>query len=166
MTQKVCLLFLLSFFSLNLYADEVDKTGYALLDKIVITFRDLAQHGSGGIENVDSLLEEMMADAIKAREDNKVDLVFFRRYNRLLMVLKLSIVEDDKGILSSLIEREVSSFVLDVKGEKANVQGKEAIGTIASAIADEILNLHLYLDNRERRDELMKEFIEKSTIKK
>ncbi len=107
-----------------------------------------------------------MADAKKARDQGSIDSVFFKRFNRLLMILKLAIVESPEGILGPLVERELSEFVEDVKGEKLEIKGTKGIGVIAGATAEEIINLHLYLDSRKDRDKLMEEFTKRFEIKK
>lgn len=136
------------------------KAGHALLDKLVMSFKGMTEKGTGGREVVDDSLKAMMAEAKKAKKENQIDQVFFRHYNRLLIVIKLVIVEDTEGILSPLIEREVGGFVEDVKGAKADIMGEGAVGVVAEAIAEEIINLSLYLDNLKRKQELKKKFME------
>jgi hypothetical protein len=140
---------------LNLYG--VDKqAGYSLLDKVISTFKEMAEKGSGGREKVIPSLEEMMAVAKKAKDQEQIDPVFFNRYNRLLMIMKLVLVEDKEGILGPVIEREIGEFVWDVEGIKLEGSGKKTIGFVSQAIADELINLHLYLDNIEKKQELRK----------
>lgn len=164
MARKISLLVFLGFFCMNLSAAE--KDGYVLLDKVVMTFQEMAESGSGGKDKVDNALEAIMADAKKAKAQGSIDPVFFKRFHRLLMILKLAVVESPEGILGPLVERELSEFVEDVKGEKLEIKGTKGIGTIAGATAEEIINLHLYLDNRKDRDKLMEEFTKKFEIKK
>lgn len=155
MIRKTCLLIFLTLFCLNLFG--VDKqAGYSLLDKVISTFKGLAEKGTGGREKVIPALEEMMADAKKARDREQIDPVFFNRYNRLLMVMKLLLVEDEEGILRLVIEREVGDFVWDVEGIKLDSSGKKVIGFVSQAIADELVNLHMYLNNIEKKQELRK----------
>ena len=149
---------------MNIFPAE--KDGYVLLDKVVMTFQKMAESGSGGKDKVDNALEAIMADAKKAKTEGSIDSVFFKRFHRLLMILKLAIVESPEGILGPLVEKEISEFVEDVKGEDFYIKGKKGIGTLAAAAAEEIINLHLYLDHRKDRDKLMEEFTEKFTIKK
>lgn len=188
MIRKLCLSILIFVFSVSIIVAEIprnstsdeQKAGYTLLDKFVMTFKRMAETGSGGRTKVDEALKSMMADAKKAKEEKQIDPVFFRRYNRLLMTCKLFIVEDQEGILGPLIEREISRFVEDVKGFKIDfpekkVIGKDingvkidakrvkAIGYVADALAEEIINLHLYLDNVKKKEELRKEFEKKFT---
>ncbi len=120
----------------------------------------MAEKGTGGREKVIPALEEMMADAKKAKDQEQIDPVFFNRYNRLLMVMKLFLVEDEEGILKPVIEREVGEFVWDVEGIKLDGSGKKTIGFVSQAIADELVNLHLYLDNIEKKMELRKKLME------
>jgi hypothetical protein len=116
----------------------------------------MAAKGSGGREKVIPALEEMMADAKRAKDQEQIDPVFFNRYNRLLMVMKLFLVEDEEGILGPVIEREIREFVWDVEGIKLDGAGEKNIGYVSEAIADELVNLHLYLDNIEKKKELKK----------
>lgn len=126
------------------------------MDKVISTFKGMAERGTGGREKVLPALEEMMADAKKAKDQEQIDQVFFNRYNRLLMVMKLLLVEDEEGILGPVIEREIREFVWDVEGIKLDYTGKKTIGYVSEAIADELVNLHLYLDNIEKKKELRK----------
>ena len=130
------------------------------MDKVISTFKGMAEKGTGGREKVIPALEEMMADAKKAKDQEQIDPVFFNRYNRLLMVMKLFLVEDEEGILRPVIEREVGDFVWDVEGIKLDGSGKKTIGFVSQAIADELVNLHLYLDNIEKKMELRKKLME------
>jgi hypothetical protein len=153
--RKTCLLIFLTLFCLNLFGVE-KQAGYSLLDKVISTFKGMAEKGTGGREKVIPALEEMMADAKKAKDQEQIDPVFFNRYNRLLMVMKLLLVEDEEGILRPVVEREVGDFVWDVEGIKLDGSGKKNIGYVSEAIADELINLHLYLDNIEKKQELRK----------
>jgi hypothetical protein len=135
--------------------------GYVLLEKIITTFRVMAEQGAGGVEKVDEALKQMMADAIKASTEGKIDPVFFRRYNRILMVLKLVMVEDRTGILGSLVGQEVGRFVEDVRGVRGELTGGEGIANVAEAITEEVINLHLYLENKERKKKLREEIEKK-----
>lgn len=166
MAKKVFSIFILSLFVASLLAFETvrtekvrnEKVGYELLDRLVGMFQEMAAKGSGDKDKIDRSLEGMMADAKKAYTEKKVDSVFFQRYNRLLMVIKLTIVEDEEGILGPLIEEEVGAFVKDMKGIKTEVKGKKAVGMVANAIAQGVLELHIYLDTKKDRLKLMEEW--------
>lgn len=131
-----------------------------------MTFKDMAERGTGEREKVDNALEEIMAEAKKVKADEKIDSVFFWRFNRVLMVLKLSIIKDRESILGPLIEKEIGEFVEEITGEKFDIKGTKGIGKIAAAIAEEILNLHMYLDNRKNRDKIMEKYEKKLSMRK
>lgn len=124
-------------------------------------FQEMAATGTGGREKVDSALSGLMADARQALSEKKIDSVFFYRFNRLLMIIKLTIVEDEKGILKPLIESEIERFVLDKTGEKINQQ-EDSIGTVAQAVAEGIIDLHLYLRTKPERLKILKDMEHKS----
>jgi len=172
MFKKIALVFCLVIFSAALRAEDgattpaaKDDVGYVLLDKIVAGFKTMAEKGSGGYEGVNNLLEEAMAEAKAARAQGKIDAPFFSRYRRLLLVAKLAIIDspyDREGILDEFIVREINSFVDDVTGEpgslEAKGENKRGIGSVAGAMAEEIINLHVYLDGLKNRPELLKKF--------
>jgi len=172
MLKKTALVFCIVIFSAALWAEDgattpaaKDDAGYVLLDKIVAGFKTMAEKGSGGYEGVNNLLEEAMAEAKAARAQGKIDAPFFSRYRRLLLVAKLAIVDspyDREGILDEFIVREINSFVDDVTGERGSLEAKgdnkRGIGSVAGAMAEEIINLHIYLDGLKQRPELLKKF--------
>jgi len=102
-----------------------------------------------------------MADARKARDQNQIDAVFFARYRRLLAIIRLAVAPDPEGILVPLLNEEFARFVREVLGEEYKVTGPQAIGQVANAIADELINLRLYLDNIETKEKLRKAWDEK-----
>jgi hypothetical protein len=147
-----------------------DEAAYALLDKLVLSFKDMAEKGAGG-EAVSDALNEMMASAKKAEVQGQIDPVFFRRFKRILIILKLAITADKEGILEPVIEREIEEFVKDIFGETGadvNKNGKPVIGIgqIAGAVAEEILNLRIYLDTKEEKMKLMEEYKKQFTSTK
>ena len=164
MARKIILFIFIGLFCTNLFA--ADKAGYALLDKVIVFFQDMAEKGTGGSKKVEPFLQEMMAEVKKAKAQAMIDPVFFKRYTRLLMIIKLAIVEDPEGILGPLIKREISRFIEDIWGEEFHFEGKGGIGAIAGALAEEILNLRLYLDNIEKKAKLKVEYQKKFEKKK
>ena len=102
-----------------------------------------------------------MGEARKAKEQSKIDAVFYARYQRLLGIIKLVMAPDPGGILVPVIDQELKRFVTEVLGEEYKGTGPGAIGQVANAIADEIVNLRLYMDNVEIKARLRKEFDEK-----
>jgi|Deesub1362B_J571_1020462.scaffolds.fasta_scaffold00671_12 hypothetical protein len=158
----IFIILLISLFSFTYNSFAKEKAGYALLDKLNLGFKEMAEKGTGGWEEVSKFLQGLMVEAKKAKKEELIDPVFYRKYTRLLMILKLFVIPDKEGILTPLIERELSEFVEDVTGEKKEgLTGKSAIGIVASAVAEEILNLYLYLKTKKDRAELMKELEKK-----
>jgi hypothetical protein len=137
------------------------KVGYALIDGIGETFHEMAVSGSGGVEKVNSAVEKFMADARKAKEQGQIDPVFFARYTRILAIIKIAVAPDPQGILVPMFDDELRRFVREVLGEDYRGSGPEAIGQVANAIADELVNLHLYLDDIETKEKLRKAWDEK-----
>ena len=132
-----------------------------LLNMVIDDFKTMAGEGTGGYEVVNTKMQTWMAEAKKAKSQGHIDSVFFRRFARMMMVIKLAIVptpNDTEGILDSIIEREINLFIGDVFGEEPDLK-ERGIGVIATALAEEILNLHLYLDTKDRREELKKKFL-------
>ena len=117
-----------------------DPAGYALLDRFVVQFEQMARQGTDGSQ-LDTALGEMMTAARHARDEKRVDVTFFDRYTRLLRVLKLVTLKDPEGILRPVAEREVGDLVRDVVGER-----NTDIGSLASAITRELDNLRRYVD--------------------
>jgi hypothetical protein len=167
MLKKLMCLSILIFLTVPLLAEEPGaapldkKIGYALLDAIGQTFHEMAVAGTGGVEKVTQAVSKFMADAKKAKEQKQIDPVFFERYRRILAVIKLAVAPDPEGILVPIFDEELSRFVREVLGEEYKSSGPQAIGQVANAIADEIINLHLYLDDFEKKEELRKAWDEK-----
>ncbi|MDH4270845.1 MAG: hypothetical protein OEW18_02590 [Candidatus Aminicenantes bacterium] len=172
MFKKIAWLFFVLVFSTSLSAGNdatspsaKDEAGYLLLDKIITGFKTMAEKGSGGYESVNTLLQEAMAEAKAARAQGKIDAPFFNRYRRLLVVAKLAIIDtpyDREGLLDEFIVREINSFIDDVTGERGTLEAtgenKRGIGSIAGAMAEELINLHIYLDGQKNRPEILKKF--------
>jgi hypothetical protein len=135
--------------------------GYVLLDRILVLFRNLAMHGSGDRGVVEKGLEDIMTEAVQAKVKSQIEPVYFRRFNRLLAVMKLAVASDPKGILKSYMDRMMADFVEDVSGQ-APVLGKDGsvgIGALAAALADEIANLRISLDTKEQKAKLLEQWL-------
>ena len=160
MVKKILVLGFLVLFSHNLAAmdnpaNSKEKAGYALLDLFITSFRELATRGA--TDTLDSTLLKMASELRKAREGGDIDAVFYGRMARVLALTKLVIVPDPGRILEPVINREMLFFVHDITGEDLNREGGPAvIGQVANAIAEEILNLQIYLDTKDKRDALRK----------
>ena len=143
-------------------ASPAEEKGYALIDKYILTFKAMAEKGSGGPDEMNKALDSIMVETEKAKEQGSVDPLFYHRFRRLLQVTKLAIIEDPAGILVPLLEREIGLFVEDVKGEIPRLDGSKGgigIGAVADALAEELVNLHLLLAGKKDREKLKQEFM-------
>jgi len=172
----VCIILCLLFFSLNLISSGIsfksaDKdAGYALLDSLVVTFKQMAEKRESVFDKADKELEEMMREAMRAKAQDQIDAVFFKRFSRILLVLKLVIGNpSEEVILTQLMKREVSRFIEDVEGVKFDIEkagGAEAINKFSLAVSHEIVDLRIYLDNKEKREKLIEEYQKQMAISK
>lgn len=166
MMKKLLCLIVLAAVAMPVWAEDpvlpaIDKkAGSALLDSIARLFRDMAAQGAGTkderLQRIEQFLIQSMQEAKKAREQNQIDPVFYARYQRLLGIIKMTMAPDPGGILVPILDQELKRFVSEVLGE--DYKGPGAIGQVANAIADEIINLQLHLDNFETKAKLRKAF--------
>lgn len=159
-----CMMIVFVFPNLMLSIDESivadESAGVRLLDRLVMGFKTMAEAGAGGYDHVNTFLQDAMAGLKKAKEDNQVDAVFYMRYKRLLTTMKLAVIDtpyDPEGILDDFILREINTFIESVTGIRSEREHR-GIGAIAGAIAEEILNLHIYLDSKSDRAVLIKKY--------
>lgn len=143
-------------------AETMDKkAAYALLDGIGQMFHQMAATGAGVPDTLEKSIQQFMADAKEAKAQNQIDPVFYRRYAYLLAVIKMVAAPDPGGILSPVIDRELNQFIGNVLGVEWKGSGAGAIGQVANAIATEIIDLQMYVDNVEAREKLRKAWDEK-----
>jgi hypothetical protein len=120
--------------------------------------------GTGSLLAVEERLQAIMALARKDKDDGTITPVFFARFNRLLAVTKLIMAPDKGGILVPVIGRPLEDFVGDMTGESlAEKGGPKAIGAVANAIAEEIVNLQIYLDTLDKREAIRKKLDQRAS---
>ncbi|MGD8536306.1 MAG: hypothetical protein PVF66_10700 [Candidatus Aminicenantes bacterium] len=173
-----CILIFLFMFCLNLTpslgADTPaeESAGHALLDSLVVAFKELAEHRENVIERTEKALVSMMKEAKNAKAQGQIDTVFLKRFHRILMVIKCVITpipKDDAGIMKPLYLGAINKFIEDIKGEPFDVEksGSEvAINKFTQAVSHEIIDLRIYLDNKEKREKLIEEYQELLSISK
>lgn len=148
-----------------------EEAGYAMLTSLVGSFTSLAQAGTGGYELVNEMIQERMQELKKARQQEQVDPIFFRRYHKMLVAIKLVIMDldyDSEGILNDHVGDFLSAYIYEISGERPELPPREhrGLGAVAGAIAEEILNLHLYLEGKKDRAALMEKYMQWSSPKK
>lgn len=134
------------------------KVGHGLLDSFTNFFHEMAVSGSGGFEKIRAAAEKFTTEARQAKEKNQIDAVFYNRYRRILSVMYLTMIPLSAGIIEDVQNQEFAHFIKDVLGEEYRSVKEHSIGQLAYAISEEILNLHLYLDDSEAKDKLRKSF--------
>jgi hypothetical protein len=89
--------------------------------------------------------DKWIARAKKAKNNGHIDDVFFERYKRLAIVLKLISIPDKQGILTDLIIEEINKFGVDPLEKNFEFRG---LGSVAGKLTEEILSLKAYLDEK------------------
>jgi hypothetical protein len=173
MTKKIItvllIILVLIIFCVNLKAVGLpdaaeENAGYALLDTVFVTFKELAEMKGPVLEKTQIALKEMMKDAKNARAQDQIDDMFFERFHRILLILNIVITpveKDEAGIMAPLYFGEINRFIEDIEGEKYDVQeagGHEAINKLSQAISHEIIDLRLYLDTKDKREQLIEQY--------
>ncbi|MCX6560705.1 MAG: hypothetical protein NTZ26_09325 [Candidatus Aminicenantes bacterium] len=109
-----------------------------------------------------------MSEAVQAKAKAQIDPAFFFRFNRLLMIMRLNFLADSKGILKDAVNRLTTDFVEDVTGARPvfDKAGEVGLGAMTGALAEEIVNLRLHIENRDRKAKLLDEWMNSFPIGK
>lgn len=143
------------------------KDGYALLNSLLSLFENLVPEKKaapgeekvtkGGLALVDERLSQLGVDSKAAFGAGLIDNIFFHRYLRLLTHYKLIIMPVVRGeLLKDLIERALDEFTWNVTYEHWAWGDKDGIAKVAAATEEEFVQLMIYLDTKQKRDELKK----------
>ncbi|MCU0236951.1 MAG: hypothetical protein MUC72_07690 [Acidobacteria bacterium] len=143
------------------------KDGYALLNSLLTLFENLLLEKKpapgeekvtkGGLALVDERLSQLGIDSKAALEAGLIDKIFFHRFRRLLMHYKLIITPVVRGdLLKDLFARAFDDFTWSVTYERWAWEDKDGIAKMAAAVEEEFVQLMIYLDTRQKRDELKK----------
>ena len=144
------------------------KDGYALLNSLLSLVRESRarkESDAGGREGDQGRVcpgrragfPSWAVDAKGALEASLIDKIFFYRYRRLLMHYKLIITPVVRGeLLKELFERAFDDFTWNVTYEHWRWEDKDGIAKLAAATEEEFVQLMIYLDTRQKRDELKK----------
>ena len=136
------------------------KAGYALLDMYIKSFQEMARQGTT-VQGLEANLQAMAAEASKAKEAAEINLVFYSRFARILALTKLVIEPDRGSLLAPIVVPEIMDFVKDVTGEDFLTRtGGATIGQLANALAEELVNLQIYLDTLDKREAMRKKLDE------
>jgi hypothetical protein len=133
--------------------------GYALIDMYITAFKNMALMGTN--TTLDADLSKMMGEAKRAKAAGDIDTVFLARYARLIAVTKLITLKDPERTIAPVLNVELGRFVMDILGEELKPDGPGAIGQMANAMAFAIVDLQIYLDTLDSRQERYDKFVKK-----
>ncbi len=130
---------------LQMHGQEKEKqAGYMLLNSIVVTFAELSRRGEGSEETILRELNTWMSQVRLAKEKELIDDEFFVRYKRILVVIRLTLINYANHAFDHLIIREINKFDIPRK-----VKGKvNGLASVANALVQEISSLKRYLDQK------------------
>lgn len=145
------------------------KDGYALLNSLLTLFENLmpekkAETGEqksqlSGFALVDSRLSQLSVDAKAAFDAGHIDRIFYHRYVRLLTKYKLIITPVVRGgLLKEVLQRAFDDFVWNVTFVHWRWEDEDGIAKMAAATEEEFVQLMIYLDTRQQREELKKKY--------
>jgi hypothetical protein len=134
---------------------EGDGVGYLLLNGVIVTFEhDKPLSPEAFKTMVLDSLNRLNKEADLALEQKHIDQNFYTRYRRVLLVLRLVMVKAkgvEDTILDDTIIEEVNKF--DSQAEMKKGDPVEGLGSVAGAVAEELLSLKRYLDEQAGKKE-------------
>lgn len=121
--------------------EDSKKLSLVLLDKLQDIFGKTAALQAMPGKEIPRSLESLMREARNAREASRIEEHFFRRYSRLIRVLKMATMEDPEQILQPVLLKEIGEFVRDILGGDPKSDAEVSIGRFADAVATELTRL-------------------------
>jgi len=114
-----------------------------LITDVNALFEKMSQTMVGEQEQA-AVLDTAMEAATQLRAANSIDDSFLKRFQRVLLVIRLSFITDRSGILKALVCQEMTGFVKDITGEKLDPAGPATaqIGMFSKAVDTELMNLY------------------------
>ena len=120
----------------------------ALIDKLQDIFDEAAASSTTARGNIVKSLKGLMREAREARDALRIDGPFFKRYRRLLRVMKMAMMENPEQILQPVSLKEIGAFVQDILGQiDPNLDTELNIGKFSDACATEMARLGLELSS-------------------
>ena len=123
-----------------------DGPGYDLLRMMSNDVTEIFK----SFEHFNTVSNKWITQARAAKDKGQVDELFFERYKRLAVVLKLLAIPDEQkvGILTDLIVEEINKFGVDPLPKTFELKG---MSSVASKLAEEIMSLKSYLDKQGKK---------------
>ncbi len=163
---SVCIL-LGTFASFAGEKNTTHNTGYALLENLMTELTKSIRPGNKP-SDLEKIVDQLMAATQKARKTGTIDAVFSHRYAKMLSIVKLSRLKDPENLLWPLVEKTVGDYVESIEGKRPGDHfkkmyvdhgGQFGLAVIAGAVFNEVINLHIYLDTKEKRQTLLKTYL-------
>lgn len=134
-----------------LFKIKGDGVGYTLLNKVVFVFEGASKYPAAEFsEKIKQALVTFTRQAQKARQGEKIDKKFFDRFIRVLRVIGLVMANDkEHALMTPYIVDTVNQFHVKQKLPE-EFDGPLGLGQIAGALAEELLSLKKYLDNKSK----------------
>lgn len=128
------------------------EVGYELLNRMTVSLDEMEDCDEPEKrEKIIKSMNEMKKDAREAIIKSQIDKTFYKRFSRLLSLQKLILVNDPEGILGSLIQKEITEFLKDIKGENFNQKDQGDFFTLfRETMVEEISALRDYLKSKAR----------------
>jgi hypothetical protein len=142
------------------------KDGYALLDSLLTLFENIVgekrektpateRKMSVGLTEIDNRLIQLSIDSQATLEAGLIDRIFYKRYSRMLTIYKMIITPVLRGeLLKDLFFKAFEDFVWDVTYERWRWEDKDSSAKMAAAMEEEFVQMMIYLDTRQKREEL------------
>jgi hypothetical protein len=145
--------------------------GFQLLDRLVtLMVKAVAPPGGGDIgPDVIALAKDLKA----ARQAKQVDDLFAVRYLRLLSGVRQALLMDPEVLYWPMYRSAMFDFVEERTGRAPDWKELEfmvndhggagvGLGAIADAVMSEVVSLHIHLENLSRREQISKDYADKS----
>ncbi len=148
----------------------VIKDGNALLDSLLTLFENLPpaekkgpegvdKVSKGGLAVVESRLSQLAQEAKAALTAGQIDKIFYYRYKRMLTIYKMIITPVVKNeLLENPFLKTFEDFVWNTIYERWGWDDKDSIAKMAAAMEEEFVEMKIYLDTRQKREEFKKKF--------
>lgn len=125
---------------------KVDAEAYSLLQDVTEKFTLLNRTKNIDPKKFDTLFISCMEKAKQLKKEKRIDEAFFKRYRRVLAVLKLMTIDDPHKILTPLRADGISKFKVMTKQTFPEDEEKRGeIDLVTSAVALELIDLGRYL---------------------
>ncbi len=147
-----------------------NKAGFTILEDMVALLVKMPRPDMGKTE-IQKAFHQLASHCDEAFSKKQIDGVFHYRFKRMLQVLTLAITDDPDAMLWPLSSQEITRYSLEKTGQKPPIRKTDqkhrapGLGPLANSVINEVLDLHIYLETKEKRQQLMKTYMDKALAK-